>query len=384
MRNFVLHNPVKLVFGKGSIAELPKLLPPGGRIMVTWGGGSIKRNGVWDQAMKGLGGRDFVDFGGIEANPQYSTLMKGVALARKEKASFLLSVGGGSVLDGTKFIAAALEYGGAEPWDILGKGAAVEKAVPLGSILTLPATGSEMNGNSVISRAETKQKCAFGSDRVLPVFSILDPETTYTLDARQTANGVVDTMVHVFEQYMTKDVGNPLNEGFAEAILRVAVENGRRVGAAPRDYDIRANLMWAATMALNGLIGLNAAHDWTSHGLGHELTAFHGLDHGQSLAVVWPNVARYRKDAKRTMLARYARNVWGVAEKDDERAATVGLDRTVEFWRSIGVKTRLSEYGVGEESFAEITKRLGGGGNKMGENGDIGEKDVLNILKMSL
>ena len=384
MRNFVLHNPVKLVFGKGSIAELPKLLPPGGKLMVTWGGGSVKRNGVWGQVTKGLAGRAFVDFGGIEANPQYSTLMKAVALARKERVSFLLSVGGGSVLDGTKFMAAALNYAGKDPWDILEKDVPVRDAAPLGAVLTLPATGSEMNTNAVISRAEVKQKLAFGSEKVRPVFSILDPETTYTLDARQTANGIVDTMVHVFEQYLTLDVGNPLNEGFAEAILRVTIENGRRVGASPRDYDIRANLMWCATMALNGLIGLNAAQDWTSHGIGHELTAFHGLDHGQTLAVVAPNVARYKKDTKRTMLARYARNVWGVADDDDDRAAGAGMDRTVAFWRALGVKTRLSEYGVGEDSFAEIAKRLGGNGKTMGENGDIGEKDILNILKMCL
>jgi NADP-dependent alcohol dehydrogenase len=241
-----------------------------------------------------------------------------------------------------------------------------------------------MNGNAVISRASTRQKLAFGSELVMPRFSILDPETTYTLPDRQTANGVVDTMVHVFEQYLTRDVGNPLNEGIAEAILRVTIAEGRKVFASPRDYGIRANLMWSATMALNGIIGVNAAHDWVSHGIGHELTAFHGLDHGQTLAVVSPNILRYKKDKKKTMLARYARNVWGVTEKDEMAAALAGVDRTAEYWRSIGVKTSLKDYGVGPENFAAIADRLGGGGRKMGENGDIGREDVLKILGMCL
>jgi len=384
MENFTFHNPVKLVFGKGTIARVKDLVPPSGKIMLTYGGGSIKKNGVYDQVKKALAGRDMVEFGGIEANPVYETLMKAADLARKENVLFLVSAGGGSVLDGTKFIAAALEYSDGDPWDILEKGGKVKGAVPLGCILTLPATGSEMNGNAVISRASTRQKLAFGSDRVMPRFSILDPETTYTLPDRQTANGIVDTMVHVFEQYLTKDVGNPLNEGIAEAIIRVTIEEGRKVFNAPGDYGIRANLMWTATMALNGIIGLAAAHDWTSHGIGHELTAFHGLDHGQTLAVVSPNVLRYKKDKKKTMLARYARNVWGVMEKDDMAAALAGIDKTAEYWRSIGVKTSLKDYGVGPENFAAIADRLGGNGRKMGENGDIGREDILNILNSCL
>jgi len=384
MQNFVLHNPVKLVFGRGTIAQLPGLLPPNARIMMTWGGGSIKANGVYDQVRRALQGRDVVEFCGIEANPQYATLMKGLAAARQERVDFLLSVGGGSVLDGTKFIAAALEHPGAEPWDILEKGAAVNGAVPLGAILTLPATGSEMNGNAVISRAEKTQKLAFASDHVMPRFAILDPETTFSLDARQTVNGIVDTMVHVFEQYLTKDVGNPLNEGIAEAILRVTIDNGRLVLSRPRDYDIRADLMWTATMALNGLIGANASQDWASHQIGHELTAFHGLDHGQTLAVVCPNVLRYKKDAKRTMLARYARRVWDVDDPDDARAALLGVDRTVDFWDSIGVRTELSEYGVTREHFDEIAERLGGGDRRMGEDGDLAKADILKILEMCL
>ena len=383
MNNFEWHNPVRLVFGRGTIPQLAKLVPTGARVMVTWGGGSIKKNGVWDQVIKALAGRDFIEFGGIEANPQYSTLMKAVAVARRENTGFLLSVGGGSVLDGTKFIAATLKYSGQEPWDILEKNARVEDALPLGAVLTLPATGSEMNGNAVISRSETRQKLAFGSPRVMPVFSILDPETTFSLSPRQTANGVVDTMVHVFEQYLTSDVSNPLNEGVAEAILRTTVENGEKVFTDPGNYQVRANLMWSATMALNGLIGVNAAHDWTSHGIGHELTALYGLDHGQTLAVVSPNVLRYKKAQKGVMLARYARKVWGV-NGPDEAAAMAGVDRTVEFWNRIGVKTRLGDYGVGEKDFGFIAGRVCANGGKIGENGDIGAEDVVNILRLCL
>lgn len=384
MKNFEWHNPVRLVFGKGAIANLPELLPRGVKVMMLWGGGSIKRNGVWEQVMKGLAGRDFVEFGGIEANPQYSTLMKAVAMARKEKAGFLLSVGGGSVLDGTKFIAAALKFRGAEPWDICEKQAKVEEAVPLGDVLTLPATGSEMNGNSVVSRAERKQKLYFGSPLVLPVFSVLDPEVTRTLPPRQTANGIVDTMVHVFEQYLTRDSLNQLNEGICEAILRTTIENGLAVLREPDNYEIRANLMWSATMALNGLVGVNAVHDWTSHNIGHELTAFHGLDHGQSLAVVAPNVWRHRREGKKTMLARYAKRVWGFSEPDEERAGMLAVDKTVQFWGSIGVKTRLSDYGVGDGNFEAIAERLGGKGQRMGEGEDIGKKEILEILRMCL
>jgi len=384
MNNFEWHNPVRLVFGKGTISRLSQLVPPGANIMVTWGGGSVRKNGVWDQVMKALSGRKYADFGGIEANPQYSTLMRAVGIARKGKTGFLLAVGGGSVLDGTKFIAAALKFPGAEPWDILDKEAEVGNALPLGAVLTLPATGSEMNGNAVISRAETRQKKAFGSAKVMPVFSILDPETTYSLSPRQTANGIVDTMVHVFEQYLTKDVGNPLNERIAEAVLKTTVENGLKVFGSPGDYGIRANLMWSATMALNGLIGVNAAHDWTSHGIGHELTALYGIDHGQSLAVVAPNVMRYKKAQKMAMLARYARNVWGISGGKDEAAALAGMDRTVEFWNGLGVKTRLADYGIGEADFGMIAERLCGAGGKLGENGDIGKDDVVNILEMCL
>lgn len=383
MNNFEWHNPVRMVFGRGSISRLAQLLPAGEKVMVTWGGGSIKKNGVWDQVMKALAGRDFIDFGGIEANPRYETLMRAVELARREKAGFLLAVGGGSVLDGTKFMAAALRYAGNEPWDILEKNAKVEGALPLGAVLTLPATGSEMNGNAVISRSATRQKLAFGSPKVMPVFSILDPETTYSLSPRQTANGIVDTMVHVFEQYLTKDVGNPLNERIAEAVLKTTIENGQKVLGSSNDYGIRANLMWSATMALNGLIGVNAAHDWTSHGIGHELTALYGLDHGQSLAVVSPNVLRYKKERKMAMLVKYARNVWDISG-DDGAIALAGVDRTVEFWQSLGVKTRLADYGVGDKDFAFIAGRLCGSGSKMGENGDIGQDDVVNILRMCL
>ena len=383
MDNFTFHNPVKIVFGKGAIAQLPGLLPEQANILMTWGGGSIKRNGVHDQVMASLKGRKVVEFPGIEPNPQYSTLMRAREICRKENIGFLLAVGGGSVLDGTKFIAAAVEYRGQEPWDILEKGAKIEKALPLGAVLTLPATGSEMNGNSVISRAETEQKLGFGSGKVMPLFSILDPETTYSLPPRQTANGIVDAMVHVFEQYLTRETGSEVNEGIAETALRVTIRNGRSVFREPNNYEIRANLMWAATMALNGVIGAGAAHDWTSHMIGHELTAFYGLDHGQTLAVISPAVLRYKRDQKRAMLAKYARNVWEISEKDEAKAGEAAVARTVEFWNLIGVKTRLSDYGVGQDRFSEIAGRVCAGG-KLGENEDIGPEDVVNILKSSL
>ncbi len=384
MENFVFHNPVKIVFGRGTIARLPELLPKGARVMMTWGRGSIRKNGVYDQVKAALKGLKPVEFSGIEANPQYSTLMKAVKLARSRRITFLLAVGGGSVLDGTKFIASAIRFKGKRPWDIVEKGAKVRSSVPLGGVLTLPATGSEMNGNAVISRDETRQKLGFYCVHSLPRFSILDPETTYTLSERQTGNGIVDTMVHVFEQYATLDMKSRMNIGIAEAVLRTVIENGRTVGTSPRDYVARANLMWASTLALNGLIGCGAAHDWTSHAIGHEVTAFHGLDHGQTLAVVWPNVARLRLEGKKTMLAGCARRVWGLSESDDGKAAVGAIESAIDFWNSVGVKTRLRDYGVGDERFGEIAERLCGSGGKLGENGDIGKEEVLEILRMSL
>lgn len=384
MFNFTYHNPVKIVFGKGSIAELPKLLTSEQRILFAYGGGSIKQNGVYQQVSQALKGKTAVEFGGIEPNPQYDTLMKAVALCHKERIDFILAVGGGSVADGCKFIAAAVEYKGEDPWDILARQAPVTRALPLGCILTLPATGSEMNGGSVVSRASTKEKLFFVSPLVYPRFSILDPETTFTLPERQTRNGIVDAFVHVTEQYLTYPAQSPLQDRQAEAILLTLIEEAPKVLANPKDYDARANVMWSATQALNGLIGCGVPQDWTSHMIGHELTALYGLDHGQTLAVVLPGVLAHQKERKAKKLAQYAERVWKIDRDGEKAQIDLAISKTSEFFRSLGVATTLKEYRLDSKDFQTIADRIHGRGMKLSEHQDLGKKEIVEILNLCL
>ncbi len=383
MQNFTYQNTVKVVFGKGTLGELKGLIPEDQKILMTYGGGSIKRNGIYDKVQKALAGRNVLEFGGIEVNPQYETLMKAVALGRKENVQFLLSVGGGSVLDGTKFIAAAIPFPGEDPWDILAKEAPVDRAVPLGCVLTLPATGSEMNGFAVISREASKDKLPFFSPHVYPSFSILDPETTFTLSKRQIANGVVDAFAHVVEQYITYDVNSPLQDRQAEAILQTLIEEGPKTLANPEDYESRANLMWCATQALNGVIGCGVVQDWATHMIGHELTALCGIDHAQSLAVVMPSLLSHQREKKRGKLLQYARRVWNLQGSDEENLIEQALAKTREFFRSLGVKTQLREYGIPENVLAAAAEKLDGRGAKLGEHQAIGKREVEEILQLS-
>lgn len=379
MNNFTYHNPVQLIFGKGSIAQLPKLVPQNARILMTYGQGSIKRNGVYDQVLNALKGYHIEEFSGIEPNPRYETLMKAVELCRASKIDFLLAVGGGSVLDGTKFIAAAVHYTNGDPWDFLSKGVKPTTALPLGCVLTLPATGSEMNIYAVISRESTKEKYGFGSPLLYPKFSILDPETTYTLPPRQVANGIVDTFVHVMEQYMTYPIGAHTQDRLAEAIILSLIEDGPRALKEPTNYSVRANIMWSATMALNGLIGCGVPQDWTTHAIGHELTAFYGLDHGQTLAIVLPAVWKHQKKAKEQKLAIFAQRVWNYTGSN---AADVAIERTENFFRSLDVKTRLHEYGFDDRYFSDIAQRFERRGERLGEHQAIGAREVREILEL--
>ncbi len=379
MENFEYFNPTRIVFGEGTIARLPELLPRDTPLLMTYGGGSIKGNGVYDQTAAALEGFDVVEFGGIEPNPSYETLMKAVEIGRQQGIGFLLSVGGGSVLDGTKFIAAAIRFPGEEPWDILTRHAPIADAVPLGSILTLPATGSESNGNAVISRKSTREKLAFSNEKVYPRFSILDPATTFTLPPRQTANGVVDAFIHVMEQYMTYPVNAPLQDRQAEAVLLTLIEEGPKVMANPRDYDARANIMWTATQALNGLISCGVPQDWSTHAIGHELTALFGLDHAQTLAVVYPAMMRHQRKQKGQKILQYGARVWGVREGTEDERIDAAIAKTEAFFRSLDVKTRLNEYGI-TGGYDEVAKRFSARGSALGEHGDIGPAEVDAIL----
>ena len=382
MQNFVYHNPVKILFGRGQISNLGGEIPAEAKVLLTYGGGSIKANGVYAQVKAALAGRAVVEFGGIQPNPRYETLMQAVEIVRREGIGFLLAVGGGSVLDGTKFISAATHFDG-DPWDILARQAPIARAVPLGAVLTLPATGSEMNFFAVITREETQEKLAFGHPLIYPRFSVLDPETTFTLPARQIANGVVDAFVHVLEQYLTYPAEAPLQDRLAEAILLTLIEEGPKTLADPADYTARANLMWCATMALNGVIAAGVPQDWATHMIGHEITALHGLDHAQTLAVVLPGTLIARQDTKREKILQFAGRVWGIREGTPETRIVAAVEKTCGFFESLGVPTRLSDYGVSADTVPVIAGRMEKRGmTSFGERGDVTPAKVREILAL--
>ncbi|MAZ48438.1 MAG: NADH-dependent alcohol dehydrogenase [Halobacteriovoraceae bacterium] len=383
MNNFEYYNPVNIVFGKGQIKKLKDLIPRGEKILITYGGGSIKRNGVYDQVIEALSDHDFIEFGGIEANPQYETLMSACELAKKEQISFLLAVGGGSVIDGTKFIAVAMHHSD-DPWKILSQRQSIQGATPLGSVLTLPATGSEMNTGSVVSRGKEKLGC-FGDPRMYPKFSILDPEVTYSLPERQLGNGIVDSYVHVLEQYLTKDVNSPLQDRMAESILKTLIEEGPKVIHVKDDYASRANFMWCATMALNGLIGSGVIHDWATHMIGHEITAFHGVDHGRTLALVMPSLLRVQKEKKQNKLLQYADRVWNLSNGTPDERIEQAIILTEDFFNSLGVPTKLRAYNIKEEDINTIVESVRSHiPVNLGENGDIDGEKIKTILMQAL
>lgn len=383
MHNFTYFNPVKVLFGKGQIASLSTLIAKNKKILLTYGGGSIKTNGVYDQVKKALSGYEIIEFAGIEANPEYDTLMKAVEICRNEKIDFILCVGGGSVIDGSKFIALAAHYQG-DPWDILtNHGNVNSPAIALGTILTLPATGSEMNANSVVSRRSIGAKQAFMNPAVFPQFSILDPETTYTLPTRQLQNGIIDPFIHVTEQYLTSDLNSSIQDGFAEAVLKTLIQVGKDIVEGTTDYDIRANWMWAATNALNGIIGIGVDQDWATHMIGHELTAAYELDHGQTLAIVAPQLWRHQMEHKLAKLAKFASNVWGLENSNPEVAAKQAIIKTEEFFHSLGVRTRLADYGITIDSEKIAGNLFKYAQANLGERQAIDKEAVKEILTMA-
>jgi NADP-dependent alcohol dehydrogenase len=383
MLNFTFYNPVKIVFGKGAIKELPKLIPADRKVLMIYGSGSIKQNGVYEQVLKAMEGRSMIEFGGIEPNPHYETCLNGIELARKQGVGFLLATGGGSVIDAAKFIAAGAPYTGDDPWDIIKDWKLVPaNALPLGCVLTLPATGSEMNNGSVISRVGTNEKLFFLSEYVYPKFSILDPAATFTLPPRQTANGIVDAYVHVMEQYLTFDVNSPLEDRQAEAILLTLIEEGPKALANPKSYSARANIMWCATNALNGLIGCGVPQDWTTHMIGHELTALYGLDHAQTLALIYPGTMRHLREKKAKKLLQYAERVWQLREGDEQSRIEAAIAKTEEFFHSLGMGTRLQDYNIPAEAGKLVAQRLAKRGTRLGERGDVSPADVEAIVAL--
>lgn len=386
MNPFVFQNSVKVLLGKGQIGAIGREIPKTARVLFAFGGGSIKANGVHAQVTQALSkaGIFFVEFQGIEPNPKFETLMKAVELARRENLDFVLAVGGGSVADGCKFIAAAIPFKGDE-WTILSKGAKVSSAVPLGIVLTLPATGSEMNNYAVVSREASGEKLAFGSPHVLPRFAVLDPETTFSLPARQVGNGIVDAFVHVLEQYLTYPADAIVQDRMAEAVMKSLVEIAPAAMAEPSSYEARANLMWAATMALNGLIAVGVPQDWSTHLIGHELTALYGIDHARTLAGVWPALARHQKDAKREKLLQFARRVWHIVKGDEDACIEEAIKRTSDFFQSVGVPAGLGTYDLERDTPKTVAARLQGrAALPMGERKDVDEKAVQAILEKAM
>ncbi len=374
MYNFDFYNPTRIFFGKGRLDTLDKNVPADARVLITFGGGSAQKSGLIDKVKANLGNRKVVEFGGIEPNPHYETLMKAAAVVRNENIDFILAVGGGSVIDGTKFICLASHYKG-DGVDLLKYGKPitaemVEKVVSFGTVLTLPATGSEMNSGAVISYDHGK--FVVSSEMTYPKFSILDPTITYTLPKIQVANGVIDAFVHVAEQYITFPVDARVQDRMAEGILQTLIEIGPTTLSEPENYDARANLVWSATMALNGIIAVGVPQDWATHMIGHELTAMFGIDHGQTLAIVLPAILDVRREQKRAKILQYAERVWNIETGSDDEKIDLAIQKTRNFFESLGVKTHLSEYGVTADKIPAIVGQLKAHGlNKLSETRDL-------------
>ena len=382
MNNFLLSTPTRIRFGEGQVINLPKEIPNTANILLTIGGGSVKKNGILNAVMSSLQDYKITVFEGIEANPEFETLLQAIELGKRESVDYILAVGGGSVLDGSKLIAAGIANPAVEPWEIVTSGGkAAKTALPIGTVLTLPATGSESNGNAVISRRSTGDKLGIASPLFYPRFAVLDPTYTYTLDERQVANGVVDAFVHTIEQYLTYPVNAKVQDRFAEGILCTLIEEGPKALQEPQNYDVRANIMWSATMALNGLIGAGVPQDWATHMIGHEITAVHGLDHAQTLAIVLPNLMANQKETKREKLLQYAERVWSLDPCDEE-----SIDRAIlltrDFFEKMGTSTRFSGYGIDEPKIERIIEKLNEHGmTALGEHGKIDLTSCREILE---
>ncbi len=385
MLNFSFQNTTEILFGEGQIKELSSHIPKDAKVLVTYGGGSIKTNGVYDQVSEALSGHTWFEFSGIEPNPSYDTLMKSLDVIKENNVDFILAVGGGSVVDGSKFIAAAALYEGEDPWNFVAKGETIEKALPLACVLTLPATGSESNIGGVVTR--DGNKLPFFSPLVRPLFAVLDPAVTLSLSERQVGNGVVDAFVHTMEQYLTYSVNGKVQDRFAEGLLHTLIEEGPKALAAETkdDLAVRGNIMWAATMALNGLIGSGVPQDWATHMIGHELTAAHGIDHARTLSIVLPAVMKVCRDAKHEKLLQYAERIWNVRDGDEATRINRAIELTEDFFKRMHVPTRLSDIDLAESDLDSLIEKLTQHGMvKLGEHGDITPEISRQILVAAL
>ncbi|CAI3941595.1 MULTISPECIES: iron-containing alcohol dehydrogenase [Commensalibacter] len=385
VQNFDFCNPTRIIFGKETIQRLNDLIPQDAKVLIIIGGGSVRKNGTLSEVETALGKRHFDVFEGIEANPTFETSMQAVEKIRHDNFNFVLGVGGGSVMDATKFIAGAVKYSG-DTWEIItSKGKKVNQVIPFGFVPTLPATGSEMNTNAVISRKTTFDKIGIANPLFSPLFSVIDPTKTYSLPERQVANGVADAFVHVMEQYLTYSVHAAVQDRFAEGLLLTLIEEGPKTLKNPQDYESRANFIWAATMALNGLIGAGVPQDWATHMIGHELTILYGIDHGRTLSILLPSLLNEMRKEKREKLIQYGRRVWGLQGSDEEKIIDEAIAKTRTFFESIGIKTHLKEYDVDSSAVEKVVEQLKRHNlTALGENGDITLEVSRRIVEASL
>ena len=388
MFNFDFYNPTHIVFGKDRLSELDALVPKDAKVLITYGGGSAVRSGLIDRIVTALGNRKVEQFGGIEPNPSLETCERAVAFIKEHGVDFVLAVGGGSVVDATKLIVMGATYDG-PVIDVMKAGVPevpvemVPNSLPFGTVMTLPATGSEMNNGAVITYGDGKFPVF--SSLVFPKFSMLDPTLTFTLPEKQVKNGVIDTFVHTTEQYLTYPVDGRIQDRFSEGILKTMIEIGKETVENPENYDIRANHVWASTLALNGLIGAGVPQDWATHLIGHELTAVYHLDHGITLAIVLPALLEVKKADKLDKLAQYATRVWHITEGTKEEKADKAIAKTREFFESLGVSTHLKDYGLGAEAVDKIVKQLEDHGmTRLGEKGDVTPEVAREILMRAL
>lgn len=380
MLNFTYENPTKIVFGRNKVVDLKELVPAQAKVMITYGGNSAERSGLLDEVRSVIGERIVSEFGGITANPKFERLIEALPIIKEQHVDFLLAVGGGSVIDGTKFIAAAAMLpANQDPWTLLSEHAKIEAALPLGTILTLPATGSEMNGNAVVSRLSTGQKLDMHGILLYPLFSILDPEYTFSLPPRQIANGIVDSFVHVAEQYLTYPVKADISDRFAESVIAVLLEQGPQTFKNPHDYESRANFMWAATMALNGLIAAGVPEDWATHYIGHQITALKGIDHGRTLAAILPSLLRYDQKNKQEKILQLGNRVLGTTTVEDTIKAIEN------FFLSLDVPVSLKAYDFTAADVEAVIHTLQISGlTALGEKKQFGLDDVRAILEMAM
>ena len=386
MLNFELYNPTNYIFGKNQIEKLSKLVPENAKILLAYGGGSIFKNGIYEQVIKNLEGHEIIEFGGIEPNPRFETLLKAVEIVKKENITFILAVGGGSVIDGVKFISGATYFKG-NPIDILKNRVLftdLTKVIPFGTILTLPATGSEMNSGAVVTIEATQEKLVLGGSALFPKFSICDPTVIASLPKRQLQNGVIDAFTHVMEQYLTFPHDALLQDRIAEGILQTLVEIGPSVVENPTDYKLASNFMWCATMALNGLIQKGVPSDWATHMIGHELTALYEIDHARTLAIIAPSLYKVMFETKKQKLAQYGKRIFNLVGSEDE-IANEAINKTVEFFHLMGMKTKLSENTTNFQDTADfIVKRFEARNWKaLGEKQNITPEKVREIVEMS-